>query len=210
MKLLVVGATGGTGRELVTQASRQGHDVTVLVRDPRRLARPDMRLRVVVGSLTEGGDVVAEAVRGQAVVISALGRRTSFKSGNLIARSMETLVPAMESLGVRRLILVSACGVGESGRHAPLLPRFMYRVLLRNIFADKQAGEDRVRRSTLDWTLVYPVALTNGSRTGQYRTGERLELHGILPRISRADVADFILTQLDDPAYRRKIAVISY
>ena len=210
MKLLVVGATGGTGRELVTQALRQGHDVTVLVRDPRKLATPASRLRVVVGSLTEGGNIVADAVRGQEVVISALGRRTSFKSDNLIARSMETLGPAMESLGVRRLIVVSALGVGESGRGAPLVPRLMYRVLLKDIFADKQAGEDLVRRSTLDWTFVYPVALTDGPRTGHYRTGERLELRGLLPRISRADVADFILAQLDSPAYRRKIAVISY
>jgi len=210
VKLLVVGATGGIGREVVAQALEQGHDVTALVRDPRKLASAQPHLRVVVGSPTEVDDVVAEAVRGRDAVISALGRGTSFKSENLIARSMATLVPAMERLGVRRLILVSALGVGDSGRGAPLLPRFMYRVFLRDIFADKQAGEDRVRRSTLDWTFVYPAALTNGPHTGHYRTGERLELRGLLPRISRIDVADFILRQLDSPAYRRKIAVISY
>jgi putative NADH-flavin reductase len=212
VKLLVVGATGGTGRELVTQALRQGHEVTAFVRDPRKVARSDPRLHVVAGSPVEGGggDAIALAVRGQDVVISALGRRNSFRSEHLMARSMETIVPAMESHSVRRLIVVSAYGVAESGRGAPLLPRLMYRLLLTDIFADKLAGEDRVRRSTLDWTFVYPVALTNGPRTGKYRTGERIELRGVLPRISRADVADFILTQLGSATFRRKIAVISY
>ena len=209
MKLLVVGATGGTGQELVAQALEQGHDVTVLARDPRRLKTPDPRLRVVVGSPTEGGDAVARAVRGQGVVISALGRGASLRSDDLMARSMDALVPAMEREGVRRLIVVSACGVGASGHDAPFLPRLLYRVLLKDIFADKQAGEDRVRRSALDWTFVYPVGLTSGPRTGRYRVGERLELRGIMPTVARADVADFILTQLDSSAYRRKIAVIS-
>jgi putative NADH-flavin reductase len=209
VKLLVVGATGGTGKELVAQALARGHDMTVLIRDPRRLEHADPRLRVVVGSPTEGGNAVARAMRGQDVVISALGRGTSFRSDHLMARSMDTLVPAMESQGVRRLIVVSACGVGESGRDAPLLPRLLYRFLLKDIFADKQAGEDRVRRSALDWTFVYPVGLTSGPRTGRYRVGERLELRGIMPMIARANVADFILTQLDSPTYRQKTAIIS-
>ena len=209
MKLLVLGATGGTGREVVAQALRHGHDVTAFVRDPRKMAGTDGRLRVVVGSTTDGEGAVAQAVRGQDVVVSALGRRNSFRSSDLIARSMRAIVPAMESQGVQRLIVVSAYGVGDSGRDAALLPRLMYRLLLRDIFADKKAGEDYLRRSGLDWTLVYPVALTNGPRTGRYRVGERLELRGVLPRISRADVADFILTQLGSTAYRRKVAIIS-
>lgn len=210
MKVLVLGATGGTGREVVTQALRQGHDVTAFVRDPRKMTSPDRRLRVAVGSATDDEGAVARAVSGQDVVVSALGRRTSFRSSGLIARSMRVIVPAMESQGVKRLIVVSAYGVGDSGRDAPLLPRLMYGLLLRDIFADKKAGEDYLRRSDLDWTLVYPVALTNGPRTGTYRVGERLELRGILPRISRADVADFILAQLGSAAYRRKVAVVAY
>jgi putative NADH-flavin reductase len=97
------------------------------------------RLRVVVGSVTDD-EAVAQAVRGQDVVVSALGRRKSLRSSNLISRGMRTIVPAMEGLGVRRLIVVSACGVGDSARDAPLLPRLMYRLLLRDIFADKKAG----------------------------------------------------------------------
>ena len=209
MKLLVLGATGGTGREVIGQPLEQGHDVTAFVRDPSKMTSTNGRLRIVVGSVT-GDEAVAQVTRGQGVFISALGVRQSFRSSNLISHSMRTTVPVMEGQGVRRLIVVSACGVGDSARDAPLLPRLMYRLLLSDIFADKKAGEDYLRRSALDWTLVYPVTLTDGPRTGTYRVGERLVLHGILPRIARADVADFILTQLASTAYRRKVAVISY
>jgi len=209
MKLAVFGATGGTGRLIVEQALRQGHEVLAFVRDPGKFTITDARLRVVQGDAAEDTSRVTEAVRGQDVVISALGRRNSFKSANLISRSMRAIVPAMERQGVRRLIVVSAFGVGESYHYAPLIPRIMFRLLLSDIFADKKAGEDYVRQSGLDWTLVYPVLLTNGPRTGKYRVGERLDLHGV-PKISRSDVADFILTQLQDATYRYRIAVISY
>ena len=210
MKLLVLGATGGTGREVVAQALAGGHEVTAFVRDTRKLAASDDRLGVLVGSTTDDHGALARAVRGHDAVVSALGRGRSFRSFGLIARSMRALVPAMESLGVKRLIVVSAHGVGDTSRDAPLLPRLMHRLLLADVFADKSAGEAYVRGSSLDWTLVYPVALTGGPRTGRYRVGERLALRGLLPRISRADVADFILRELASPAYLRKIAVISY
>jgi putative NADH-flavin reductase len=210
VKLLVLGATGGTGREVVAQALEQGHEVTAFVRDPAKVTTSGPRLRVVVGSTTDGGEALGRAVRGQDVVVSALGRGNTFRSDGLMARSLRAIVDAMESQGVKRLIVVSACGVGDSGRDAPLLPRLMYRLLLRDIFADKSAGEAHVRASGLDWTLVYPVGLTSGPRTGRYRVGERLELRGIFPRISRADVAAFVLSQLASTAFLRKVAVISY
>ena len=209
MKLTVFGATGGTGQALVAQALQQGHEVVAFVRDPGKFTITDTRLRVVQGDITENASRVGEAIRGQDAVISALGRRNSFKSADLISRSMRAIVPAMEHQGVRRLIVVSAFGVGESYHYAPLIPRIMFRLLLGDIFADKKAGEDYVRQSSLDWTLVYPVLLTNGARTGKYRVGERLDLHGV-PKISRADVADFVVTQLQDGTYRHKIALISY
>ena len=163
---------------------------------------------MITGNVTDDTRVVAEAVRGQDAVISTLGVGNSLKSSNLISRSTRTIVNAMESQGVRRLIFVSAFGVGDTRHDAPLLPRIMSRLLLADIFADKKAGEDYLRRSALDWTLVYPVLLTNGPRTAKYRVGERLDLHG-LPKISRADVAEFVLRQLEDTTYLGKVAVIS-
>ena len=209
MRLLVFGATGATGQEIVTQGLRQGHELTVFVRNPAKMTLRDDRLRVVIGGVPEEADAISAAVRGQHVVISALGVGNSLKSGNFISRAMRAIVPTMEREAVRRLIFMSALGVGDTLRDAPLLPRIMYRMLLSDLFADKADAERYLRESTLDWTLVYPVLLSNGPRTGQYRVGERLSLRG-LPMISRADVADFILKQIQDSTYLRKGAAISY
>ena len=122
---------------------------------------------------------------------------------------MQTIVPAMEQAGVRRLILMSAFGVGASLHDAPLIPRIFFRSLLREVFADKLAAEDLVRKSKLEWTFVYPVMLTNGALTEKYRVGERLKLHG-LSSISRADVAHFILEEAEKHAFVGKVAVLSY
>ena len=215
MKLLVFGATGPTGLQVLAQALQQGHEVSAFVRSPLvqgAQTPPGLdlaRVRVVNGSVTDDAAAVAEAVRGHDAVICALGRRNSFKSEHLIERSLRNIVPGMERHAVRRLIHVSAMGVGASRHDAPLLPRIMYRLLLADIFADKLAAEDYLRQSSLDWTVLYPVLLTDGPRTGKYRVGERLELRG-MPKISRADVADFVLSQLREPRFSRKVAVISY
>jgi putative NADH-flavin reductase len=208
MKLAVFGASGGTGREVVSQALEAGHEVTIFVRDPNVSGLARERVHIVVGDTLHDDAKVAEAVRGQDAVVSALGRRKSFKSEDLIRLSLQSIVSAMERNGVRRLILVSAFGVGGSRRDAPLIPRIMHKMLLGNLFADKKAAEDDLRRSSVDWTVVYPTILTDGPRTRRYRVGERLELSG-LPKISRADVADFVVSQLASRDYVRKVAVIS-
>jgi putative NADH-flavin reductase len=209
-RILVLGATGGTGQHVVSQALQQGHDVTVLVRHRERLNLESDRLRALVGSVTDDSDALDAAVRNQDVVISTLGVGSSLKSGGLIARSVPAVVRAMQTAGVHRLIFTSAYGVGETFRDVPLVPRMAIRTLLKDLYADKNLGEVELRRSgkDIEWTLVYPVTLTNGPRTGRYRAGEHLALHG-LPRISRADVADFILTQIDDTSYSRKGVLVS-
>jgi putative NADH-flavin reductase len=209
LKILVFGATGATGKQVVTQAFSQGHTVTAFVRNPEALPMKDPRLRLVVGDTTRDRQAIAEAVRDQDFVVSALGRRKTLKSDDLMSQSMRLIVSAMENAGVHRLILMSAFGVGGSYLDAPLIPRIMYRFLLSDIFADKKAAEDRVRLSRLDWTIVYPVLLTNGPLTGNYRVGQRLELKGI-PKISRADVAHFMLAEAQARGFMRKVAAISY
>ena len=191
----MLGATGPTGRLVVAQAREQGHEATAFG-------------RATHGDATDPA-AVARAIPGHDAVVSALGRRASFKSDHLIERSMRAIAPAMEHAGAQRLILVSAFGVGASRSEAPPIPRLMYRLLLSDIFADKLAAEDYLRGTRIEWTFVYPVLLTDGPRTGRYRAGEHLALRG-LPKISRADVADFILRELRDAAYVRKTAVLSY
>ena len=194
---------------MLEQALAKGHVVTAFVRDPGRLATRDERIRVVVGDTTRDASAVADALTGQNVVVSALGRRTTLSSDHLIEHSMRMIVPAKERGGVRRLILLSAFGVGESRRHAPWVSRVMYRVLLGDIFRDKLAGERRVRQSSLDWTIVYPTLLTNGPLTLRYRAGERLELRGV-PRISRADTARFLLIEAENGGFVKKVVTLSY
>jgi putative NADH-flavin reductase len=206
--ILVLGATGPTGQQVVSQALERGHRVTVFVRRPERLTTPADRLQVHEGSVPDDPAALAAAVRGQDAVISTLGVGQSLRSGGLITRSMPVIVQAMTSHGVRRLIFTSAYGVGETRRDVPIVPRLLMRALFRDLYGDKATAEDELRRSGLDWTLVYPVTLTNGPRTGRYRVGERLSLRGF-PRISRADVADFLLNQLNDATFVRKGALIS-
>jgi putative NADH-flavin reductase len=204
MHLLVLGATGGTGREVVSQALAQGHDVTAFVRDRTRLPITSERLRVVEGDI----DGLGETVEGQDAVISALGAGKSFKSDGLIQRAMPLIIDAMNRSGVRRLIFMSAFGVGDTWSDIPLLPRIFVRMLLRDLYADKAAAEQILSRSNLDWTLVYPAGLTNKARTGRYRTGEHIPLSGF-PTIARADVAEFMLKQAGESRYSRKRVLIA-
>ena len=207
MKLVVFGATGPTGKELVAQALDRGYEVTAFARRPAAVPVRE-RLRVVPGDTVRDADAVADAVRGQDAVVSALGVRTSFFPRGLMQRSLANIVPAMEAAGVKRFVLMSAFGVGESKKDAPVGPRLMYHTLLACIFADKRAAEESLRRSELDWTIVYPVLLTNGPRSVRYRAAERLELRGF-PSISRADVADFMLRELVERRFVRRTVVLS-
>ena len=152
-RLLVLGATGGTGQQVVSQALEQGHDVTVLVRNPRRLSTIHDRLQVLTGNVVDER-ALTDAMRAQNVVISTMGVGKSLKSSGLIARSMPAIVTAMKRHGIRRLIFTSAYGVGATRRDVPLLPRMLIRLLLRDLYADKEAGEDYLHRSDLDWTLI--------------------------------------------------------
>jgi uncharacterized protein YbjT (DUF2867 family) len=207
-KLLVLGATGGTGRSLVEQAVAAGFSVTVLVRRPDSLPGSARTLRIVAGDLNVDPAILQAAVPGQDVVISTLGVGQSFKSGGLIARSAPAIVAVMRQHGVRRLVFCSAFGVGITRRDVPLLPRLFINTLLRDVYRDKEAGERAILSSDLDWTIVYPVGLADGPPTGRYRVGERLALRGF-PRISRADVAGFLLRQAEDRSYVQKGVLIS-
>jgi putative NADH-flavin reductase len=207
-KILVLGATGVTGREIVSQALQQGHEVTALVRRPAQDAGLPTGVRVLSGSVTDDTDALDAAVRGQEVVITTLGVGKALRSGGLIARSAPLIVRSMARQGVRRLIFMSAYGVGATRADVPILPRMLMGLLFRDLYTDKEIGEEAVRRSELEWTLVYAVTLTNGPRTGRYRVGERLRLRGF-PTISRADVAEFILGQVEDRRYLRQGVLIS-
>ena len=207
MKLLILGGTGATGKHLVAQALEAGHDVAVLARDAARAGPQRPRLRVMVGDLQDS-TALADALRGQDAVISALGRGYSFKSEHLIERTVPGIIAAMKAAGVRRLLFTSALGVGPSVADSPVLARLFFRTLLRGIYADKLIGDQLIRSSGLDWTIVQPSQMTDGRLTRTYRSGERLAMSG-MPRISRADVAHFLLHAAGDAGAVGKTIVVS-
>src|SRR6478735_2644063 len=197
MKLLVLGGTGGTGRQLVAQGLAAGHDVTVLARNRARVTTEHPRLRVIEGGVDDSRALNA-ATAGQEAVISAIGRGKTSKADGLMERGVTAILSAMTQAGVRRLLLESALGVGDSYADSPILAKMFFLTLLRGIYADKWIGDDMVRNSALDWTIVQPAVLTDGPLTRQYRAGEHLALTG-MPSVSRADVAHFILDRINSP-----------
>jgi putative NADH-flavin reductase len=207
MKLLILGATGGTGQQLVSQALEAGHEVTVFARDGAKARRDHDRLRVIQGDLFDRA-ALAAAMRGHDVVISALGRGYTFRSAQLMERCVPGILAAMAAAGLRRLVFTSSLGVGDSRRDAPLMAKIFFSTLLRDIYADKLIGDSMIRNSGLEWTIVQPSRMTDGPLTRTYRTGERLALAG-QAQISRADVAHYLLAAAGDPATVRKTILVS-
>ena len=148
------------------------------------------------------------AMRGHDAVISAIGRGKTFQSDQLIQRSVPAILSAMQATGVRRLVFTSALGVGATYQDSPLLPKIFFKTLLRGIYADKLLGDDFIRNSGLDWTIVQPAVLTDGPLTRNYRSGERVPMTGV-PVISRADTEHFFLERIADPATFGKTLVVA-
>jgi len=206
MKLLILGATGPTGQQLTARALEQQYEVTALVRDPLKLPRHP-NLTIIKGDVLDSNDLI-KAVDGKDAVLSCLGVGKTLRSHNLITNVMNNLVNAMGLNHVERLIFLSAFGVGETFKEASLIQKFFFSTFLKNIYSDKSRAEKILRNSNLSWTLIYPVVLTNGPRTNNYRSGQRLPMSG-MPKISRSDVAEQMLSQLIDQRFIRKGVVLS-
>ena len=207
-RLLVLGASGMTGQHVIQQSLARGYQVTAFVRQPDSLARFSEPLRIVQGDIVTQPDALIRALDGQDAVISALGRGHSLRPNGLIEQSVRTIVPAMEKYGPPRLVFTSALGVGRTYAQAPLPARVFFRTLLARVYADKALGDDMLRRSRLEWTLVHPSKLTDGRATGRYRIGEHLELRW-WASVSRADVAGALMRCVEDPSTIRQSLIVS-
>jgi putative NADH-flavin reductase len=200
MHLAIFGATGATGTSLTEQARAAGHMVTAVVRDPARLSIPaHERLRVVTADVMDPASI-APALDGADAVISAIGPRGTGPT-TVIRDSVRSIVQAMEKTGVQRVVQVSGSIVadeGESPYMRYLVKPVARRTFLRHVCADMRGGEEAIRQSGLDWTILRPPALTSKVATGRYRTAIDANLpHGF--SVSRADLAACILGLLDDP-----------
>jgi putative NADH-flavin reductase len=220
VKLTIFAATGGIGRQLLEQAIAAGHDVTAVARNPRNLS-PAPVSAVAADLASADPAALRPAVAGADAVLSALGPRTKADAG-VAARGTTVITQAMRAAGVRRIIVVSAAPVGtipSPGRPHP--PRhdpgdgFIIKYLadpivkraLREHYADLARMEDVLRASDLDWTAIRPPRLTDKPATGRYRTayGQNLR-RGVF--VSRADVARYMLSILDQPeTFRRTVGI---
>ena len=203
MKLIVLGATGGTGLAIVRQAIEHGHSVTALVRSPERLKPFRDRITVKQGDLLNSAGL-EEAIKGHDAVVSGFGPRLPISNGdaNLLRQFAVALTTAMPRAGVKRVVVES---VAFLFRDSIVPPAYLIgRLFFSGIVADASAMERVFGESELDWTMVRPPELTDKPYTGKYRVRE-----GHLPRfgfsISRADVADFMLKAVENHASSRKI-----
>jgi putative NADH-flavin reductase len=215
MKIVVFGATGGTGRAVVHSLLADGHAVTGFVRDPAALA-PRPALHTVSGDAMRPGDV-ARAVAGQEAVVVSLGmpqRRTGLVpratpegppyvceagTGNVIA--------AMQGAGVARLVCVTSFGVGDTRAAAPLLFKVVFRLFMREVMADKERQERLVKASGLDWTLVQPVGLTDRPAAGHWVTSTSGKTGRSM--VSRADLGAFIAAEVVQRCHVRETVAFS-
>jgi uncharacterized protein YbjT (DUF2867 family) len=207
MKVLVIGATGLTGTALVEHLLADGHQVTAFVRDPAKLSIKSPNLATATGEARDA-DSLERAVKGHDAVLSAFGPR-SFKKDDLQEVFMRNLVAAMTRNGVKRLVNLSAMGAGDSYPGSPLLMRWVILPLfLGRLFDDKNRGEVHLLGSSLDYVNVRPGRLTNGRARGGVKAS--LSYKGIIPVLSRQDLALFMIAQLQSPEWVRKSPLIGY
>ncbi|WP_261569605.1 NAD(P)-dependent oxidoreductase [Frankia gtarii] len=200
MKLLIFGATGGTGAHLLTRALDDGHAVTVVARDPGKIAVGDRAWPTVIT-----GDVLEPltwraAVGGHDAVLSCLGSTDRKHPTTVYSQGATNIIDVMGRAGVRRLMCLSSAGLDiPPGTPLPqrLVTRLVIQRLYRHGYTDMRAMENIVAASDTDWTIIRPPMLTNGPPIGNYRAAANAHLSK--PKaISRADLADYLLTHIGD------------
>lgn len=207
MKLIIFGATGGTGKELIRQALEQGHEVTAFVRNRQKLSFNDKKLNIINGDVLNKEDV-SKTIQGNDAVLVALGVKPPSKA-KVVGPGTKNIIEAMKAHNVRRLIVESAMFMDDTVRKNSFLISFLTKTFMKGLYADKLVQESAVRESGLEWVIVRPVGLSNGHKTEKYRFGESLKLKGLFPMIARADVADFMLKQVQSDTNLHKTLLVA-
>lgn len=213
-QLLIIGANGGIGRQCVELALNAGHQVTALVRNPANLPLIHQNLQVVQGDLLKPTTLEKYLVSKDAI-ISAIGVKGGMfgdKPTTLYSEGNANLLQAMEIVGVKRAFFISASAIEIS----PVIPRFVQflakyviQKLLKHMYADLRQMESIIKGSDAKWTIIRPPQLTDQPVTGHYRTAINNWLKDCL-KISRADVAHFIIHNINNPAIIKTTVEISY
>jgi uncharacterized protein YbjT (DUF2867 family) len=207
MKILLLGGTGGTGSLFIDHALTAGHQVTAVVRPTSELA-PRAGLHTIIGDARNADDLT-RAGADIDVLVSTIGVGTARKSHNLLQDTMHAVTTTAQRTGLKRIVVQSAFGTGASYQKAPLLMRLGYHYG-RDVFIDKEKAEQTLFDSDLDWSIVYPVVLSDAPGSGQSIATDLQPLGKLrgLPRVPRDDVAAFLLTAATDTTWTRRIAVL--
>ncbi|TBB81084.1 NAD(P)-dependent oxidoreductase [Rhizobium ruizarguesonis] len=208
-KIVILGATGPTGRHIVRQAAARGYDVTAFVRTPEK-ATDLAGAEIVVGDARDE-NALRQAVKGRDAVISALGTPASpFREVTLLSTATQALVNAMKAERVARLVAITGIGAGDSKGHGGFLfDNMIFPLLLRKVYADKNRQESVIKESALDWTIVRPSILNNkpGGKTVRALTSLESFRGG---SITREDVATFVLDQVASDRWVRQTPLITW
>lgn len=202
-KILIIGASRGIGLQTVKAALKAGHSVRAMARSASRIPVNHPKLEKFAGDALEAGDVGA-ALDGIDAVVQTLGispgTELKLKPVTLFSEATRVLIAAMPERGVRRLICLTGFGAGDSRGRGGFLYNTAFELFLGRAYADKDIQEQLIRASGLDWVIARPVILTNGPKTGSYRVLVDAK-DWRCGFISRADVADFLVKQIDDDRY---------
>jgi putative NADH-flavin reductase len=209
MRIAIIGASRGIGSELLKAAIEESHEVTALVRDPATLNISNPGLKVIKGDILDPSSVAA-AITGQEAICVCIGIPPTRKPVDVFSRGTQNIIDAIGKESNQKLILVTGIGAGDSKGHGGFFyDRILNPLLLATNYADKDRAESIVKASNVEWLIVRPGFLTNDPRTGKYRVIENLS--GVTAgKISRADVADFILKQLASPTHFGKTPLLTY
>jgi putative NADH-flavin reductase len=209
MRVLVLGASGGVGRRLLVRGRARGHAIRAQTRDKRRLADVPDDVEVVAADPTDATALRA-LVAGQEAVIIALGA-TPGRRTMLFSDVTAKLIPTMQTQGVRRLVAITGVGAGDTRGHGGLLyDWFIYPLFTRPLYEDKNRQEELVRQSALDWVLVRPAPSKADAGPTPFQVITEVRPETRLRRITREEVADFVLDQLDHDCYLHKAPFIGH
>lgn len=208
-KIIVFGATGGTGKQVVRQALENGYHVTVIVRNPVAFDLQHSQLEIIKGDVLQLSTFENE-LEGKDAIISCLGNGTSTKPTNVYSAGIGNIILAMRKAGVKRLMCISAGALHtnkEMGFFIRNLTKLVLQKILKAPYADMRLMETKVENSNLDWTILRPARLTNKPLTGKYRVA--VNTHNKRPySISRADLAGYMLNSIDNlQTYKAKVEI---
>ncbi len=210
MNILIIGGTGKTGKELIKQGLEQGYSITALMRIPKKVKNNHPNLTIKKGNVLKPKSF-GDTFKGQDAVLSALGHKRFIIKTTILSEGTRNIIAEMQRQKIKRFICITSLGINESRFKLGLYyTLFTIPFILFFYFLDKSKQEKIIKQSNLDWTIVRPAQLTNGKKRTEYKHGEKVGNYILTKMVSRADVAHFMINQINDKTYLHKTPGLTY